>query len=84
MSRNGPASFKGSGTMYRRLGPMLQQQGSTNPGYMQTYFHDPDYQGSHRATRNGQSSLPPRELEMKIVIFGLYRTSLQETATIPT
>ena len=48
---------------------MLQQQGSNNPGCMQTYFHDPEYQANYRATRNARTSLPARELELRTVIF---------------
>ena len=51
VSRHGPASFKVCGQMYRMIGPMLQQEQSTSPACMQTYFHDPEYQATHRAAK---------------------------------
>ena len=47
VKRYGPACFKVSGVMHRRMGPLLQQEGSTQPNCMQTYFHDPEFQARH-------------------------------------
>ena len=48
----GPALFKVSGKMYWMVGPMLQQEEYTSLACMQTYFHNPKYQTTHRATNN--------------------------------
>ena len=50
----GPASFKVCGIMHRRLGPMLQQAGSTIPNCMQTYFHDADFKQCTEPQEKGQ------------------------------
>ena len=66
VKRYGPACFKVSGVMHRRMGPLLQQEGSTQPNCMQTYFHDPEFQARHRAMRGSSSS---EDLELRTTIF---------------
>lgn len=51
----GPAAFTASGQLYRRIGSVLQQETSSEPCCMQTYFYDNEggtfNQDTHRATR---------------------------------
>ena len=65
----GPVAFKVSGQMFRRVGPMLQQEGSVSPACMQTYFYDAEYQAQHRTTRDSSTSVPARELAVRTDIF---------------
>ena len=48
------------------MGPLLQQEGSTQPNCMQTYFHDPKFQARHRSMRGSGSS---EDLELRTTIF---------------
>ena len=77
MRRYGPASFKICGIVHRMIGPVLQQQGSNDPHYMQTYFHDPDFQAKHRASR-GNSGVSPRYMALREKIFRTLHTILSE------
>jgi hypothetical protein len=48
----GPAAFKISGMVYRRIGSIMAPIGSTNPKYIQVYFYDEQFQ---RDQRTGQA-----------------------------
>ena len=57
--------------MHYQLGPMLSGDGAT-PNYMQTWFHDTEYQHQHRATRG--SSIISGNNSVRAVLFQkLYR-----------
>ena len=43
-----PGAYTIKGMVYRKLGPMTPMPGR-HPRYLQTYFHDPDYQHQQRA-----------------------------------
>ena len=62
----GPACFKSSGVMHCRMGPLLQQEGSTQPNYMLTYCHDPEFQARHLAMIGSGSD---KDLELRTTIF---------------
>ena len=66
---HGPASFKVCGQMHRLIGPMLQQNDSTPPTCMQTYFHDPEYQAAHRANRNARGNISQNDIDKRTAIF---------------
>ena len=51
--------------MHRSIGPLLQQQGNTQPNCMQAYFHNAEYQARHRASRGGSEE----DLELQTRIF---------------
>lgn len=65
----GPASFKIAGQVHRLIGPVLQQEGCTDPHCMQTYFHDPDYQAKHRASRGRPDTRDGNDLVLREDIF---------------
>ena len=52
LRRSGPAAFKVSGMLHRRMGPLTAQAGAANPACIQTCFLDPIEQDRHRASRN--------------------------------
>ncbi len=52
---SGPSAFRVSGQLYRRTGPLQNAEG-VPPVAGQTYFHDPEFQSQHRATRSGTRS----------------------------
>ena len=51
------------------IGPMLQQEESASPACMQTYFHDPEYQATHRATRNASTNIAGNDMNKRVSIF---------------
>ena len=67
--------------MHRLIGPVLQQTGSTDPQYMQTYFHDPDFQASHRATRGPPNSPVSNDAALWEHIFRELHRILTEECT---
>ena len=71
----GPASFKISGIVHRLIGPVLQQEGCTDPHCMQTYFHDPDFQAQHRALR-GRTGTSAREMVLRENVFSDFAYNL--------
>ena len=76
VKKHGPAAFKVMGQLFRRIGPMLAEEGSKDPACLQTYFHDPDFQAKHRALRSSTSTIKQRELTRRMDIFRLLRDIL--------
>ena len=50
INRGGPGAFKILGQMYRRMGPMLNNE-DRQPSCLQVYFYDPELQAEMRADR---------------------------------
>ena len=74
-----PGAFKIQGMLYRRLGPMIPQQGHQE-SFLQTYFLDPAEQPSARAgqvQQFAQRQLSDREQRWDLELF----TTLQEILT---
>jgi hypothetical protein len=62
VKKHAPVDFKEMSNLFRRIGPMLATQGSTDPACLQTYFCDPGVQAKHRALWSTTSTLKQREL----------------------
>ena len=73
----GPSSYRVCGQMYRRVGP-LRESDNTDPCCGQTYYHDPEFQAMHRATRNNGGDGAHTETDKRI--FALLREILQDDA----
>ena len=58
IKKYGPASFK-----------IAWKEGCTNPHCMQTYFHDPDYQATHQATRGRPDVSKANDQILRVDIF---------------
>ena len=62
VKKHGPAAFKVMGQLFRRIGPMLVTEGSTNSACLQTCFYDPTFQPKYRALWSSTSTIKLREL----------------------
>ena len=74
--RHGPTLFKVSGQMYQMISPMLQQKESASPAFMQTYFHNPEYQVSHHANINASSNISANDMNGPVSIFHTLHRSI--------